>query len=520
MDLQASQPSTQIFRLHAWQRAVVVLLALVALVLIFGKGIASSLNHDEEQFVGPAAMVAQHGMLPYRDFPLFHMPNVTFAYALFYKLPMPFFWARLLNILCGFATVCIVFAYACGKLRAWTPGTRLAAAAGAAALLMFAPVFAAANGRTWNHDVPMLCSMAAIWMHITAARGGPRQWLWAAGSGFAFGLAAGTRLTYAPLAAPFVLSVAFFNGSWRHRFASLCAFSAATIIALLPSLYCIWAGPEQFYFGNFEYPRLRLLDPEDTLGRKTIKVWRKARYFFKEVVRSNPAVFLGFAFVTAPVFVSRLRRRAGRDFETLFYPLLLPFVFMGCFAPTRYQYQYYSFLAPVLVMAGIHALSALEWRRLRLVTRGFLIALPLAAVVLGADEYDGALMARDLDNWVPFKVRARGEAMRAVVGGGKILTLAPVYALEGGLDVYPEFSTGPFALRFAHFVAPERRQKLHMVAQEELDDFLKNDPPAAVILGLEPDKAEKPLKDYVKRHGYQRADWKQEAEIWLKPHAD
>ena len=80
------------------------------------------------------------------------------------------------------------------------------------------------------------------------------------GAGFCLGLAVGARLTFAPLAAPFLLAILFFpNESLRRKVALGAIFGAAALVALSPVIWLFCSAPDQFWFGNFEFPRLRLL---------------------------------------------------------------------------------------------------------------------------------------------------------------------------------------------------------------------------------------------------------------------
>lgn len=474
------------------------------------------INHDEHQFLAPAALVAREGLLPYRDFPLFHLPDLTFVYALFYKCENPLLLARLFNVLCAVASVCLIFAYSFQKFFAWPFWRRFGVAAGFAGLMLFAPLFIETSGKTWNHDLPVLCTILAIWLHTASAKNsGRKQWLCAAASGLCFGLAVGSRLTFAPLAAPFLLAIWFFPRiQTKQKLVLAALFSLATLVALLPVIWTFCAASHQFLFGNFEFPRLPLLDPTQARAQKTIKLWRKARFFVKEVAEKNPAVFLLFFVAAIPVLGKHLRTRGARDFESLFFALLIPFVFFGCFAPTRYQYQHYYALLPVCVMATIHALSTVVWRQTGV---WFVSACLLFAVAAGAKGYRPILKIADVDDWVPIESHRLGlEMQKLVPAQGKVLTLAPIVPLEAGLKIYPEFATGPFAMRLAHLVAPERRKIMHLVSREDLRGFLRADPPAAILLGYESAEVEKPLREFAERNGYRSVQKRKSTQIWVR----
>src|SRR5207248_10562117 len=55
-------------------------IALV-LALVLTLGMTKRLDHDEHQFISSAVLLARDGLLPYRDYPYFHMPYLIAVYA-------------------------------------------------------------------------------------------------------------------------------------------------------------------------------------------------------------------------------------------------------------------------------------------------------------------------------------------------------------------------------------------------------------------------------------------------------
>lgn len=109
--------------------------------------------------------------------------------------------------------------------------------------------------------------------------------------------------------------------------------------------------------------------------------------------------------------------------------------------------------------------------------------------------------------WTVSKVHAAGEAIAAAMAKagveGKILTLMPIYPLEGGLAVYPEFATGQFVYRTSDLTEPALLAKYRTTAPSRLAAFLENDPPAAMLLGFEPE-LEAPMAEFARVRGYRR----------------
>ncbi len=496
-----------------WIFAVIAVIFAAIFLLVFAKAMFDGLNHDEHQFVAPAVLLGK--LQPYRDFPLFHLPLLTLIFAALNSVfGHPFLCARIFNVCCATATVWIVFCYAWKKTGASLPGKRLMSAGGVAALMLFSPLFIVTTGKAWNHDLPVLLTVVAILLHLRAARG-TAPVLCVLVSGLCVGFAVGSRLTFAPLVAPFFVAIFLFPQTLRRRFFLTALFSAAVAAALLPVFWYVHLAREQFLFGNFEYPRLRLLDPDDVRAHKTVKLWRKVRFFVKEIAVTNPGIVLVFFAVAAPVL---LRRARTRDFESLFFVLLIPFVLFGCFAPTRYQYQHFYLIVPLFVLAITHALANWSWPRSRKIAFGFVAALTFFSVAKNAHEYHAIMKIAQVDQWEPIAAYRFGEQIKTLAGEGKVMTFAPIFPVEGGAAIYPEFATGVFASRLAHLVPAERRAKLHVVARDDISAFLDSDPPAAILLGFELPEVEESLRDYAQRNGYKTRYKRKGIELLVAQH--
>src|SRR5690606_38069187 len=111
------------------------------------------------------------------------------------------------------------------------------------------------------------------------------------------------------------------------------------------------------------------------------------------------------------------------------------------------------------------------------VTAGALLAIVSTAINYG----EGLAIVAHPDRWYPVKAHERGARIADLMDGGRVLTLAPIHAMEGGVPPYPEFVTGPLAWRVAHLVTPEERARQHLVTEEELAALLAAKPPRAVL---------------------------------------
>jgi len=497
-----------------------VVIVVVSSYLVFARGIERPLNHDEHQFLAPAAVLARHGALPYRDFPLFHLPNLVFVYAAVERLGFDLvLGAKLVSILATASVIAMLAREAVRRPAFGHPGGSLLVTMGALALMIFDPVFCATTGKTWNHEVPTALAFASL---LLIGRASEHDSLAASMlAGLTAGLAAGFRLTLAPVLAPLALAAFLYPLPFRRQFIHGLVFGVCSVLALSPALYFLSVDREAFLFGNFEFPRLRLLDPTNERIQKTMTWWRKLRYFGKEIVLLSWPLFLAFLAIAVPPAWVWLRRRERGHLKLGVLLLVLPFLLIGCFAPSRYQYQHFFVLIPFLALGVVYGLQSLApiGRSARLY-QGLFAGVSIFSILLGIKYYRNINAPWTMGDWHLTRASTTGTDLRKYLKHGKILTLAPTYPLLGGFDIYPEFATGPFAWRSAQLVPTDRRYRLHLIAPDDLEGFLASDPPAGILTGYEDDgDLEKPFLEYAKRHGYRLVHISKKRDLWISEKA-
>jgi hypothetical protein len=495
---------------------MVVLVALLVLPITLSLSMSRGLNHDEHQHLAAGALFAREALLPYRDFPYFHTPHLVFVYAwLFETGGYLLVKARAFSAICAALTAGVLFAAAWHALRRWEPRARWVASLSALALLLCNPTFHKASGAAWNQDPSMLCALAAV-VILLAASETKRQGLILFASGLLLGFAAGLRITWAPIGLPMLCVIAFARQYDRRRLpVLLTTFSLGALIGLAPLIWLFVIAPEQTLFNNFEFPKVNIAYRFATGEPRTMTLLSKLRYFWKEVVRTD--VLSAVAAVCA-VLWWRTKQRAGDPLWLTALVAVTPFVLLGSFAPSPLFYQYFYAPVPFVILAVVFAVAAI-WSR----APGFrsmasvLLAGVAVAVGLAAPLFDPVEDLFTPANWTSTKQHDEAQPLSEKAPPGRVLTLAPLPVLEAGFKVYPAFSTGPFAWRVASFVGAEKRSRLHIVSQDELETYLRNDPPAAILLGYEK-KGEEPLAEYARAHGYHSQSFgKNEAKLWLRP---
>lgn len=456
---------------------------VAAMPFVITRAMTSPPSHDEDQHIAAGALVARDGLLPYRDFPCLHTPNLALLYGVIFRgTDYLMLAARLVSAISAAAVVGLVATIAWtifrdrGRIAAWT------AAVGTVILCLFSRGFATTTGLAWNQELALLLVLLAGMALWSGVRDGKPGWLLAAGL-FA-GLAIGTRVTYAPLLAPFGLTVLFGGPlEFRKIVSRVCWFSAGCAVGFLPVIVLWMLAPEAAKFGIFDFAKANIAYRLATGEPRTMTFLKKVRFLFKEVVREDYPLYLA-AIVPLSAAMLVLRKRIP---PVLCYLLLLaPFVLWGAMAPSPVFDQYFYPLVPLLTLCAVVSLSAIprESKRLSWIPV-FCGLMAVLAIIRGADEYDKMERLKEPEDWTPMKQHEFGREYRRIIDRGRVLTLAPAVAVEGGVPVYPEFATGPFAWRVSNFIDPDKTARIGLVTPQTLPVLLEKSPPAAIVLQAE-----------------------------------
>jgi hypothetical protein len=514
---------------HRTGRAAVAGIVLVVLfALLFGLNMRRGLNHDEHQFVGSAVLLARAGLLPYADFAYFHVPGQTLLNAaIFVIFDHYLLAARTLAVISSWLGLALILVSGL-RFAPFAGGwARLGYALAGVVALMASPIFVFTSGRAWNHDLPMLLALAAAltFLHASgydrraAGRLPSCPACWLATTGVLLGLAAATRLSYAFLTPAFVLALWLTSGRpWRARLADSGWLAVGGLVGLAPVWWALLVAPEGFLFGNVVY-NLRL-NPRyyaHTGGADAVTLPAKLVALGDILWRQPANLLLPLLFIgVLPPALPHLRRPAAFPLRLML--LLLPFALLGAMSATPSQMQYYYMLYPFLTLGFFYAVAL--WPRRQYWAATMLALGALAGVIVTAAAYAGGVeILAQPDRWYPVKVHTRGARIADLTEGGRILTLAPIHALEGGLSTYPEFVTGPLAWRVAPLVSSAERARFGLVTAPELASILVAQPPRAVLTGFEEDDAELEavLLAYAHDHNFVPVALPDEGVLWLAP---
>jgi hypothetical protein len=182
--------------------------------------------------------------------------------------------------------------------------------------------------------------------------------------------------------------------------------------------------------------------------------------------------------------------------------------------PTWPQYFYapYGLLAVSFVMGAAAVLRTRLWKA------GLALFIGVAATSAwsGAQAYAALGHVRHLDDWTPTMVAKVSQEVRAAVPRGTVVTLAPIYALEAGLDIYPGLASGPFGYRLSALMPSQLRKAQGLISAEDTIRLMAERPPEAILAGAE-DEMEAPLLAFATERGYKERKLSNGLSLWVRP---
>lgn len=497
------------------------------LALLVSRSMSAAISHDENQFIAAGQFLADHGRLPYVDYPYTHMPYAVAIYAVTASLTSYDYLAgRLLTSVVWL--ICCLVIVALTRLVRGRPTSPFADPPpvleqlwefALVLVVLYHPVAAFVLAPALNHSFATLFSLLALLFFLRASRPGAFSYRDPLYSGIAVSLAAWTRFNYASLLAVlfilWLLHSLVFRASQPLKTVSRYILGAG--VAALPALGLVVAAPSHFYYGNLVYIRLNTIYYEGLLYRSGMDVIPKFRGFLLGVSQRPIDWLLYGALVVLSVLslIRGVRRRSLLDlgvFATAGFSFVL---WLTAYAPTPALTQY--FFAPLPFLLVLFAWVMLELRRPE--PRTYLVSLLLILVALFTSAQpqnpirELARLSKP-SSWTPIEVHDFAFSLKQYVPPGAVLTLLPMVPLEAGYDSYGFTATGPFSWRTSLLLTAQRRAQYGVTSPNELPQLLAATPPVAILTGFEAPNAgferqdigglEIPLMDYALQHGYRR----------------
>ena len=466
---------------------------IIALSLaILANSMTKPLGRDEQMYCTAGYLLAQ-GKMIYRDFSYpAQLPYHPLLYAALFKMLNTTHYllvGRIVSTLCDILiVVCIVAIYR-HIFKSFAVSAVLLPLA-AAVLYVFNPIVDYANGYAWNHDVVILCVMLSLWLFISTDFNRNSKYWRIAAIGALLTLATCMRITTA------IVQLLFFAvllarpaDSLKQRIKTISPFLIAAAIVFLWPVYLIAQAPRAFFLNLVKIPTLY-----GQWLHKISLVHNKFNLIFTCLTMPGYLALIILTIYLYLTIVCLRRRLKISNAVNLLLTALLPLIFfiIALIPPTMWI-QYLAMPVPFLLIGA--AFPLLYLRKLTAkaaLNKHFKIAAALLTicVLVAVASYPRVLHRTAAvlvpERWEPIQVHKVAEDIAEKTKEPKlILTLAPLFAIEGGCDIYTELSAGSIVYRIADSLPPADRAATHTVGPKTLPALLEKSPPSSVILGIE-----------------------------------
>jgi hypothetical protein len=467
-----------------------------ALLLIFADAMAKPLSRDENMYCSAAVLLSE-GKTIYKDFSyVAQLPYHPLLLAATYKITGTTYYlltARIVTCLADFLTVLFIILIYRKIFSAYTFSGLLFGFA-SALLFLFNPLINFIVGLAWNHNIVICCVIISFWLYLSFDGKGKTDYWKTALMVALLTIATCMRITTALVEVLFFIVMLFGHyKSSKDKIVNISVFVLSFLLVIAWPCWVIAQSPKAFFWNLFQIPILnnQLLTQMGLFYDKlplTFLVLATPEYLFPLLI----AIYIYWR-------LFRNRKQAGIT-SSVYLAVLLPIVFfIIAFIPTSMWVQYLAIPIPFLLISL--AFPLLHLRR-STESPHFKIASSLitACVIIAVFEQISILFPLNTLSqprlWSPVRLHVLAEKMTQDIDkSGPVLTISPLYALEGSCRIYPQLSAGLFVYRIADNMTEQERQITKVVGPASLKRLTAETPPAAVITGSEFDTGFSGLED-------------------------
>jgi hypothetical protein len=505
---------------------IVVLILFILSLAVLANTMSKPVGRDEQMYCTGAALMAQ-GKMIYRDFSYAaQMPYHPLLCAALFKVFNTTHYllvGRIVSCVCDILVMLGIVGIYRHIFRSFTTSGMILGLA-AVVLYVFNPLVDYANGYAWNHDVVILCVVLSLWLFISTDFQQKSKYWRIAAIGALLTFATCMRITTVLVELLFfVLLLSVPVKSIKERFKNALPFLLAGAVVSIWPVWVIAHAPRAFFLNLVKIPMLY-----GQWLREIGMVHNKFALTF--ACLTTPGYFVLAAltiYLCLSVFFLRRKLKIASGINLLL-AVLLPAIFftIALIPPTMWR-QYLAVPVPFLVVG--FAFPLLYLRRLAGkagISRHFKIATGLMVLCMLVAIFSHPIVlyrtpvALVPERWVPIEIHKVSEDIAGKLrtqSSKLILTLAPLLALEGGCDIYPELSAGAIIYRIADSLPAEDRRITHTAGPETLAESLEKKPPSAVILGVEMGRLEEPIYESVVKTDWERKDYENGPIVYFRP---
>ncbi len=464
-----------------------VFILFILSLAILSNSMSKTVGRDEQMYCTGGYLLSQ-GKMIYRDFSyIAQMPYHPLLLAEVFKLTGTHYYllaGRLISTICDILVmICIFGIFRYLFKSSIVTGTLLGLAG--AVIYVFNPLVDYANGYAWNHDVVILCVMLSLWLFLSIDFKQKPSFLRVAAIGALLTFASCMRITTFMVELLFFVILLFAStGSFKQKLKTALPFIAASFLVLIWPVWIIRNEPKAFYLNLFKIPALNgkwLYD----IGM----VFNKVDLTFSSLTMPG-YLFLLVLIIFINIIVFRNILKIEDKLKFLLSSLLPVVFFIIAFIPVTMWQQYLAVPVPFIIASLAIPFSYLRSTAKFLKYYKVSIILFIICVIVSVAANSIVLYRIPVslfpEMWIPIQLhKIAKDIAHEMPDKGPVLTLAPLFAIEGNCEIYSEFSCGSFVYRIADFLSADELKITNTISPAKLPELISTKPPAAIITNVE-----------------------------------
>ncbi|WP_340314126.1 hypothetical protein [Rhizorhabdus argentea] len=492
--------------------------AAILLAGLFGRIMVTPLGHDEQIHIAAAQLIFReplYGALGYN-----HLPGLPLLLGGLYAAVGAdhlLLTGRLLIFLCWIAAASVMW-----MIASHASGGHRTVGAAFVLVLMAGTLLGPAGTLVTNNFLPIPFAMLGVHLFAAAPDQRPiRPWMLFA-AGFAIGFAVILKISYVflvpPIAVAALLAPLGMTNAERFR-RVIWPLVGGGVLGALPGLVPLISGPQTLYAHTVSY---------FTGGH--LAYWQHSTAPKAMSAAAKMLVADGIWFAGSGLLAAMLAGTCGwtlaqsgwrrlTDWPILLVAAITALAAIMSFVPSPAFPQYYEPPVPFMLILALLCYRQLDVPAQRRMQSLIGTAGAIALAIILPRVLPAVPAVGQPARWTGNVVHAQGARIRTVLEqagvDGRVATLAPIIALEGGLPIYREFAAGPFVYRVADYLPPAQRRHFVTTSPRGLSAFLDANPPAAIVTGQE-GELDRAFVDYARSRRYVPVDIGPQPQLFVR----
>ena len=475
-------------------------LVLVVLSLIIFTGSMNKPTVDTEHVSCAAGVLLSKGKMIYRDFAcVSQMPYHPYLCAALYKILNTSHYllaGRMLTVICNILIVVSIIGIFRHVFASFPITGRLLGMA-MAVLYVFNGHVDRVSGFALNQDFAILCIVLSFRLFISTDFKGSSRYFRIGAMSALLTLASCLHFPAIFIQLLFFVTLLIQQAeSGKERFKTSLPFLIAPLIVLILPLWTLIQAPHAFYLNIFEMPILKMQFIRKMQLRMGFTLYTKLAQILTYTTKERDIFpFLIVPCLTVLIILGR-RKLELSNLSHAVLAIIMPVAFLlfPLFCP-EVLYEDFAILIPLIIISFAYPLLYLRMLRMNGPPRFFNIASIIVIACTFSQVASQPLLLHRMSlifkprNWIPMKIHQISQEIAEKIKEPKLIaTLAPLYALESGCDIYLELASGWDGCKIASILPASKREITNTLNPETFKEMLEKRPPSAAVINIDPNK--------------------------------